>query len=341
MKSFLIDTLKATDRILSRGYLKLAGEKKHLLCFLFHGIFRDRQERSLHLLDAEHGITIDQFRVFVEYMLDCQYTFVSPDDILQGLQSEKKYVMITFDDGYFSNQFVLPVLREFHVPAVFFISTYHIINQRCFWWDVLYRNRIGQDVCPQDRYAEIIRLKRLTNDEIEQNLIREFGSDAFKPVSDIDRPFTLAELKNFSREKYVHLGNHTRDHAILTNYSPEAIAEQIAAAQNDLRELTGITPKIISYPNGSYNDKIIEISRQADIALGITVDPKKNRLPVTLRDNQALLLGRYALQGDDDIVNQCDIYRAGIRLYDRIRTFWEARHEFIPIGYENTWQGPM
>ena len=41
--------------------------------------------------------------------------------------------MLTFDDGYYNNHLALPVLEEFDVPALFFISTNHVKQQKCFW----------------------------------------------------------------------------------------------------------------------------------------------------------------------------------------------------------------
>ena len=226
------------DYAFSRTYLKFFQEKNSLIAFTFHNLFRNEKEISLNIVDPIQRITMDHFRQFVEYYLNHDYTFVSPNDILNGLDNDKKYIMITFDDGHFNNQYVLPILREYKVPAVFFISINNVVNNKCFWWDVLYRERKKEGKSERAISQECKKLKEKTNGQIEKYLEDTFGGEAFKPVSNIDRVFTRSELKDFSKEKYVFLGNHTIDHTILTNCSSNEIESQILSAQNAIYEIS-------------------------------------------------------------------------------------------------------
>ena len=131
---------------------------------------------------------------------------------------------------------------------------------------------------------------------------------------DAVRPFTIAELKQFSREPYVHLGNHTHDHAILTNYSDEQVGEQIGTAQRELTEITGEMPKIISYPNGNCSESIVRIAREQGLRIGLTVEPMKNRLPIRPEEIESMYIGRFMLEGNTDIRQQCRMCRAGIMM---------------------------
>ena len=52
----------------------------------------------------------------------------------------QKSLMITFDDGYADNYFeALPILEEFDVQALFYITTSLVGTQKEFWWDDLER----------------------------------------------------------------------------------------------------------------------------------------------------------------------------------------------------------
>jgi len=318
LKKNIISLAKLPDSIISKVYLKLFEEKSSLSTFLFHGLFCNEKEIALNLVDPQPWIFVEQFRQFVEYYLDHDYTFVSPDDVLHGLKDYKKYVMVTFDDGYFNNQYALPILKEYKIPAVFFISTSHVKHNKCFWWDVIYRERKELGTSTKEIIHEQNMLKTKTNKEIEKYLMETFGENVLKPRGDIDRPFTPSELKDFSKENYVFLGNHTSDHAILTNYSPDEIRLQILDAQNVIHEITGTTPIAISYPNGNYSDEIIRISKENGFKLGVTAEYGKNYLPIDGQAMDCMRLGRFDISGSDNVLAQCELFRSDVLLYPLI-----------------------
>ena len=89
------------------------------------------------------------FECFVEYFHRHCYTFVSPNEIAHGLDSNGKYVLVTFDDGYFSNAKALPVLERHGLPAALFVSTDHVLQGKAFWWDVVERESLRRRVPQQ------------------------------------------------------------------------------------------------------------------------------------------------------------------------------------------------
>lgn len=316
----LQNLVRSADAALARAYLALFHERDALMCFLFHSLFHDEREIELNLVDPLQRTTVRQFRQFVEYYLDHGYTFVSPQEVIDGLPPRGKYALITFDDGYFNNSMARPILEEFEVPAVFFISTNHVRQNKCFWWDVLYRQRSIQNYSHDRIYRESLSMKLLRTEEIEARLIAEFGPEAFVPRGDLDRPFTPDELRQFaSASKFVHIGNHTFNHAILTNYSDDEIRQQLAAAQAALVEMTGKTPVAIAYPNGAHDDRVVSACRDAGLKLGFTVRPHKNRLSTNGDATSLLKLGRFATHGSGPIVSQCRTYRSDLALYGSFR----------------------
>src|ERR1700722_16343609 len=69
-----------------------------LLIFAFHSLFECEQEIGQCLLDPQQAITVPMFRAFIADFHEQGYRFVSPDDIVAGLESRGHYAMITFDD---------------------------------------------------------------------------------------------------------------------------------------------------------------------------------------------------------------------------------------------------
>jgi len=317
LKTNIASIMKIPDSIISKIHLKIFKEKNSLNTFIFHGLFKNEEEKNLNTVDPQPWITIDQFQEFIEYHLKHNYEFVSPEDIINGLSKDKKYIMITFDDGYYNNKHALPILKKYKIPATFFISTKHIQENKCFWWDILYRERTKQKTPVKEIVKERNFLKTKTNQEIEEHLIKIFGKNILKPTNDINRPFTISELKDFAKEKNVFIGNHTTDHAILTNYSADKIRLQIINAQKILYEITGIKPIAISYPDGRYSDEIIKISKESGLKIGVTVEYRKNIIPLEFNTNdKCMRLGRFDISGTSNIIRQCELFRSGILLYN-------------------------
>ena len=314
-----VAAVRAADRYVSAAFLSLRREHGGLSTFMFHGVFADRAEVDRGDAHPQQGVTVADFRAFVAYLLGCGYQFVSVADVLAGLPPGPRYAMVTFDDGYFSNSRVVPVLEEFDVPAVVFVSTGHVMGGKCFWWDVLYREGLGRGASAAEIAEETERLKLLRTEEVEADLARRFGRDALRPRGDADRPFTAAELKDFAAHRLVTLGNHTADHAILPRYTPEEMRRQLRDAQDVLREVTGAAPAAVAYPNGEYSDAVVEAARSVDLRLGIGIEPRKNRLPIDVAAGDAMRLGRFTPPGGDALLPQLRVFRADVRLYDSLR----------------------
>ena len=201
MNKELLHYIRLFDSISFRISSRLFQEKNSLMVFAFHGLFRNENEKSLNLVDPRLWITYDDFLLFVEYYLNHDYLFVSPDDIINGLKNNAKYILITFDDGYFNNQNVLPILKKYGIPAIFFVSINHLKDNKCFWWDVLYREGIKMGMSIKEIDGLRSQLKKKKSEKCEQHLKDLFGENIYRPVCDIDRPFTLEELIDFSLEK--------------------------------------------------------------------------------------------------------------------------------------------
>jgi peptidoglycan/xylan/chitin deacetylase (PgdA/CDA1 family) len=74
------------------------------------------------------------------YEIRTHYTPVSLETLVNEIKNGKgfrpKSVAITFDDGY-EDDFLnaLPILRKYHIPATFFITSGYVNSNRIFPWD--------------------------------------------------------------------------------------------------------------------------------------------------------------------------------------------------------------
>ncbi|MDA0273588.1 MAG: polysaccharide deacetylase family protein [Proteobacteria bacterium] len=290
-----------------QGISFIRRDEPALMTFLFHSIFRSEKEIELNHIDPQQFITLDIYRQFLDYFLEAGYQFISSRELLAGLDPEGRYLLATFDDGYYNNQHVLPLLQEYKVPALFFIATHNVLNNECFWWDVVYRELSRKGLNRKEISVAQKKYKKKTHEEIISSLKQEFGNNVMNPVSDIDRPFTTSELANFAADDFVDIGNHTSHHYILDGYPQEIQRDQMLACQTDLGEMLDIHPAIVSYPNGNYNEVTLKTAADIGFNFGITVDKRKNYLPLQQKD---LTLGRFVLWGNNSLKLQCDIFRS-------------------------------
>ncbi len=328
MMSYLREMVKSllvrSDDLIARNYIRFINDRPGLIVLLFHNLFTDAQEAARTGSHPHESITLAQFRELIEYFLEQGFQFISDRDILSGLDAGRHYLLITFDDGYYANYRALPVIQEYEVPALFFISAGHISDQRAFWWEVLYRERKRQSISNDVIAEECASLVGLHHRAIEHYLLECFGSKALEPKSDLERPFRPEELRAFAAERYVFIGNHTRDHAYLPAYSTADGVSQITTAQTLIEMMTGIRPTSIAYPSGRFDARVHGMAQAAGMQLGFGSEANKNR-PFSMIPSQDLLpLGRFAADGDRSIRQQCDAFRSDIQLATEIRRLRKA-----------------
>jgi peptidoglycan/xylan/chitin deacetylase (PgdA/CDA1 family) len=309
------------DNWIANISLGLAGEGPCILSFIFHGLFADAGELESDCLDPQQGITVPMLEEFISYFKRQSYKFISPADMLLELPSDHRYMLVTFDDGYYTNVRALPVMEQFEIPAVFFVSSGHVTQGKAYWWDVVFRElkKLGKTQIQIRREQALYKTWKTA--DVEKDLRARFGESSMQPVCDLDRPFRRSELREFAKHPLVSVGNHTRDHAILTNYSPPEIREQIQGGQDDIRELTGKESRIIAYPNGNCGQEIVEISRAIGLQLGMTTHFGKNTLPLCPATDRAMRMRRFMLWGQHSVDLQCRISRADLSISQTIRKY--------------------
>ena len=331
-RSLLKSAVLSLDENLAWTSALTSHEHNAVLCYLIHGLFANREEAQCGLLDPQQGFTMTMLREFLAHFTGQGYRFLSPPDLTGNLSPGAKYVLLTFDDGYYNNIRALPLLEEFRVPAVFFVSSDHVKFGKAFWWDALYRET-RKRARPEEELRRMIAAYKLQKPaQIERDILSRFGKSALRPAGDLDRPFTAPELKHFAEHPLVFLGNHTRDHAILTNGSSAGIREQITGCQSALREMTGKIPQTIAYPNGNCSAEIVAVAREAGLQFGFLNVPGRNPLPLGAGSEYGLTLKRFLLWGDCSVEAQCRASRSPISLYRLLTSLKKESGPFLPAS---------
>src|SRR5205807_1628821 len=84
-------------------------------------------------------------------------------------------------------------------------------------------------------------------------------------------------------------------------------------------EMCGAAPIAIAYPNGLYNEEIVQICRDLGLRIGFTTCQRKTPLPFAGRSSELMKLGRFCLHGKSPILRQCRTCRSDLQMYSWFR----------------------
>ncbi len=243
--------------------------------------------------------------VFAQHMnyLKKYYNVVSMQDVLDAVEGKKRLsqraILITFDDAYCDfKENAWPVLKRLNLPVTVFVPTaYPDQNERCFWWDKLYRCVIHTEkskiLCSpigtltlqsvEERQQSLRRLQQYikTLPHSEAMALVEQIAEELEVGSDTTEKTVLSwdELRQLAKEG-VTLGAHTRTHPIMTQLSLEQVREEVSGSFTDLQRQLGEVLPIFCYPNGSHDDDIVQVLEEDNFKLAFTVIDGINDLEV-------------------------------------------------------------
>lgn len=99
---------------------------------MYHHILRD--EENVNFKDNACTISLDNFKEQIKYLYDNGFTAITSAQLIDYLYDKKplpeKSIMLTFDDGYYSNIiYAYPILKEYNFKAVIFAVTNLITDE--------------------------------------------------------------------------------------------------------------------------------------------------------------------------------------------------------------------
>jgi peptidoglycan/xylan/chitin deacetylase (PgdA/CDA1 family) len=232
--------------------------------------------------------------------LSSQYRIVSLEAYLKDKsvlkKSGKPVATILFDDGYKDNiEYAAPILEKYNCPASFYIVTDCIDRNIPTWTyivDFALQNTQQSKIELQFEYVpelfkEII-LKATSNNQVV-NLkpwMKTLANNRRLQImqSIIDQCFDVSiphhQMMNWNEVRQLHnngftIGSHTHTHPMLGRLEDlHEIEKELQTSFIKIKQELDFAPETISYPIGSYNKKVMELSESMGYKLGLAVEQR-------------------------------------------------------------------
>jgi peptidoglycan/xylan/chitin deacetylase (PgdA/CDA1 family) len=200
-------------------------------------------------------------------------------DIYAGKKKlHKKFIVLTFDDGYADNfELAFPILKKHNVPFTIYVSTGLIDRKSILWWYKLDEYLLKHDVltlsdgtvydCSDKLKKESVflsvREKILTLNA--DNFLNELNELIPDLISTTDNYYQLMmnwnQIKTLSNEPLCTIAAHTVNHLSLKQLSDKKAIAEILEGKIYLEEMIGKKVDHFAYPFGT-SFEVSEITKE-------------------------------------------------------------------------------
>jgi peptidoglycan/xylan/chitin deacetylase (PgdA/CDA1 family) len=212
-----------------------------------------------------YEVTVPALRMQLQY-LKRHFRVLSLADLVQQIRSEGPFqpnsVVLTIDDGRRNcYECLYPLLKEFCMPATFFVVSSFIDGGDWLWTDkVLWlskRPEAPDELRPHRINDFFWKLNRLVPRVRDQSILAmaramRVGIPAQPPPP--FNPCLWAELREMSDSGLVEIGSHTVTHPILSTVEDDEAWNELTRSRARIEEALGRRVRFFCFPNGKPGD---------------------------------------------------------------------------------------
>jgi peptidoglycan/xylan/chitin deacetylase (PgdA/CDA1 family) len=206
-------------------------------------------------------------------------------------------VLVTFDDGYRNNlTYAARLLKKHAVPAVVFLSTGYVGNNRMLWpseiiqrvlrWphasivhptgspELPFPNSVDARRTLASQLCEAAKRMPDSRKEFYLDYLREHTSLGLGDTDEILHTFLNWDEVRALRQFGIDFGAHTVNHVICTQVSTEILDRELLQSKSDIERELGVECFSMAYPNGSpldFSDSVIDRVRKVGYRLAFTL----------------------------------------------------------------------
>lgn len=217
--------------------------------------------------------SVPQFENQLKFLKE-NFTIISTDELSHFLDSkkiDKRYAVITFDDGYIDNYtLAYPLLLKHNLPATIFVVTDYINQASLPWWDEVawvIKNtpnidlnklnwslgQVAGNESTSDKIKVVLKaIKQRKHESIEDKLthIRNTYKQSIY-INDLTDPLFASwdQLKEMASNN-ITIGSHTCSHKILSHLDENAQRDELIQSKAEIEKQIDIKVTSLAYPVG-------------------------------------------------------------------------------------------
>lgn len=264
------------------GLLLRVSSRRVGVVLAYHAIDETQGDRGTELVPP---VAVPTFRRELRH-LKHNYAIVPAADLLVAARARRRGarfpVAVTLDDDLpHHTTHALGALAAENVRATFFICGASLSGPKSFWWERLQRvantrGRVPAGIVPgegaserdiQAAAATILRLPPEQRAVISERLLAVGGKDPASAGIRAEAVRTLSEAGH-------GVGFHTLRHDPLTTLDESELAAALTDGRDDVARAAGHPVRILSYPHGDADDRVVRAARLAGYELGFTLSPR-------------------------------------------------------------------
>lgn len=288
----------------AEAYKYYSEQKMNVIILCYHRVGNNEPDPYLV------NVNIKNFEQQMKYIHD-NYKILRLQD---RLKNDSRAVVLTFDDGYYDNYCnALPILKQYSIPATFFIPTDNIGFEKELWDQdllrILYYRTIDSSLCIENEIVEInqINLNKNINqlhsimlklNPIARIKIIKLLEAKLKPsiaCRKMSRLMNEKEIFDLSANELMDVGVHTCTHTALANLDYNEQLKEISQAKEKLEKITGKYIDTIAYPFGRkgyhYNEYTLNIVKKLNFSRGVTTNNSQIRANTSMLELPRIHVG--------------------------------------------------
>lgn len=216
---------------------------------------------SFYMHDPEK----DVFESTIRYLQKRGFCFISTEQLQDVLEEkkelQKRTAIVTLDDAWRNNlRNVIPVVDKYQVPITIFTPIQPV--EEGVMWLKWFRDKELQLQFPEAVQKDPKKLSTSKRNEYWKKM---------KENKQFDREMmTVYELQTIAKHPLITIGGHTYTHTILPNCTRDELQHELYTSKKELQELTGQDVFTMAYPNGDFNNDVINICKEAGFDMAFT-----------------------------------------------------------------------
>lgn len=272
-------------------------------CLRYSGlplIFREIFQKNKVTILYFHKIEPDVAEKIFKYLQE-NYNIISLHDFFDMYKRKKNFpersLVITFDDGYRSNYYLLPIFKKSSIPVTIFLCSGIINTNRHFWFEEALAKETHLPLTME-------QLTKVSNDE----RLRTLNIIGFEQEKEYTNPHALSKKQIREMLPYVDFQSHTLYHPCLTQCDDNEARDEIFISKHILEEEYDLAINAIAYPNGDYSERDIQLCMAAGYEFGLTTDFGFNTV-----DTDPFRLKRLSINEESNNLNELIVSVSGVK----------------------------